>query len=114
MVLALAALLLTGLNGCEKTLVTKDPKLKPIQEMLARSLPPGTPRSNVSLYLASLGYSEDAIEKPGTMVTIIRKIDTESMEPVTAKVTFYFDANGKLNTFELQRMMNQPAPEPLK
>jgi hypothetical protein len=107
-VLTLVVFLLAGLGGCEKMLVTKDPGLKPIQEMLEEKLPPGTPRSNVSFYLASQGYSEEASEKPGTIVTVIRKIDTEKMEPVTAKVTFYFDANGKLNTFELQRTINQP------
>jgi hypothetical protein len=107
-VLTLVVFLLAGFGGCEKMLVTKDPGLKPIQEMLEEKLPPGTPRSNVSFYLASQGYSEEAGEKSGTIVTVIRKIDTEKMEPVTAKVTFYFDANGKLNTFELQRTINQP------
>ena len=92
-------------------LVTKDPVLKPIQEMLEEKLPPGTPRSNVSFYLASQGYSEEAGEKPGTLVTVIRKIDTEKMEPVTAKVTFYFDANGKLNTYDIVRTMNSPVPQ---
>jgi len=27
---------------------------------------------------------------------------------VTAMVTFYFDANGKLNTYDIVRTMNQP------
>ena len=78
--------------------------------MLEQQLPPGTPQSNVSLYLSTMGYQQEAATKPGTLVAIIRKIDTEKMEPVTARATFYFDANGKLTKFELQRTVNQPIP----
>jgi hypothetical protein len=97
-------------GGCEKILAPPDPALKPIQEMLEQQLPPGTPQSNVSLYLSTMGYEQAAATKPGTLVAIIRKIDTEKMEPVTARATFYFDANGKLTKFELQRTLNQPVP----
>jgi hypothetical protein len=108
--LTLTFVLLAGSSGCSKMLVTKDPALKPIQEMLDQRLPPGTPRSNVSFYLAGQGYPEVPVQKPGTVVAIIRKIDINRMEPVTARVTFYFDANGKLTSFELQRTTNQPIP----
>lgn len=97
-------------SGCEKILAPPDPAVKPIQEMLEQQLPPGTPQSNVSLYLSTMGYQQEAATKPGTLVAIIRKIDTEKMEPVTARATFYFDANGKLTKFELQRTVNQPIP----
>jgi hypothetical protein len=30
---------------------------------------------------------------------------------VTAQVTFYFDANRKLNTYEMQRTFNEPVPK---
>jgi len=30
---------------------------------------------------------------------------------VTARVTFYFDENGKLKDYELQRTMNEPIPQ---
>jgi len=30
---------------------------------------------------------------------------------VTARVTFYFDANGKLNTYEIVRTINAPIPK---
>ncbi len=107
-VLLFIALVVGGGSGCQKMFKTEDPALKPIQEMLEKSVPPGTPRANVSQYLSSQGYAEERSDKPGTVVTVIRKIDIEKMQPVTARATFYFDANGKLNTFELQRVPNQP------
>jgi hypothetical protein len=88
----------------------KDPALKPIQEMLEQQVPIGTPRANVSLYLSTQGYAEEPAQEPGKIVTIIRKIDTEKLEPVTARVTFYFRVDGKLDHFELQRTLNQPIP----
>jgi hypothetical protein len=106
----LAVCLLVGFSGCQKITAPTDPALKPIREMLEQQVPVGTSRSNVSLYLANQGYPEEAAQKPGTVVAVIRKIDTEKMEPVTARVTFYFDAKGKLDTFKLQRTMNQPIP----
>lgn len=76
--------------------------------MLDSQLPVGTPRANVYLYLSTQGYPTEPSEKRDTIVAIIRKIDTQRLEPVTARVTFHFDANGKLTGFELQRTMNQP------
>ncbi len=105
---ALVLLLAGGLSGCQKTLVTRDSALKPIQEMLEKSLPVGTPRANVAQYLASQGFPEERTDQPGILIATIRKIDTARMQPVTARARFYFDANGKLNTFELLRMPNQP------
>ena len=97
-----------GFSGCQKTLVTKDPTLKTIQEMLEKSVPVGTPRANVTQYLASQGFPEERTDQPGIVTATIRKIDIEKMQPVTARARFYFDANGKLNTFELHRVPNQP------
>jgi hypothetical protein len=57
------------------------------------------------------GYETEATDKPGTIVAIIRHIDTEKLQPVTARVTFYFDASGKLNTYEIVRTMNRPVPQ---
>jgi len=76
--------------------------------MLDSQLPPGTPQPNVALYLSTQGYPEQPSQEPGTIVAIIRKIDMQTMEPVTARVTFYFDARGRLNTFELKRTPNLP------
>ena len=97
--------------GCKKNVEVDDPQLKPIQEMLNTDLPTGTTASAVSQYLATRGYPTEAPDKPGTVVAIIRHIDTEKLQPVTALVTFYFDAGGKLNTTEIVRTFNRTNPE---
>jgi hypothetical protein len=107
--LGLAGMLL--LVACSKTLKVDDPQLKPIQEMLEANLPAGSPEDEVTRFLAVRGYPREASDKPGTIVAIIRHIDTEKLQPVTARVTFYFDANGKLNATEIVRTMNAPIPQ---
>jgi len=104
--MAFASLLLGG--GCKKALQTEDTQLKPIQELLETNVPAGTPESVVNQFLSTRGYPTEPEHKPGTLVAIIRHIDTEKLQPVTARVTFYFDANGKLNTTEIVRTANQP------
>jgi hypothetical protein len=94
--------------GCKKTLQIDDPQLKPIQNMLETELPVGTPEAAVSQFLSMRGYPTEPSDKPGTLIAFIRHIDTEKLQPVTARVTFYFDANGKLNTYDIVRTMNQP------
>ena len=108
----LAALLsLLFLAGCGRNSQVDDPQLKPIQEMLNTNLPPGTMEDAVDRFLAVRGYPKELAPRRGTIVAIIRHIDTEKLEPVTARVTFYFDANGKLNTTEIVRTFNQPIPQ---
>jgi hypothetical protein len=104
----LLALALAGLAGCQKLVRTEDPQLKPIQAMLEQQLPPRTPEEKVVLFLDNHGYPILAAEKQGTIVANIRRTDTAAMQPVVARVTFYFDANRKLNTFELQRPADEP------
>lgn len=99
------------LVGCKKTNEVDDPQLKPIQEMLNRALPQGSTQGAVQQFLSTRGYPTEPTGQPGTLVTIIRHIDTERLQPVTARVTFYFDANGKLNTTEIVRTFNQPIPK---
>ena len=109
---ALTILLTAGVlffsAGCKKAFQIDDPQLKPIQIMLETELPVGTPETAVSHFLSMRGYPTEPSDKPGTLIAIIRHIDTEKLQPVTARVTFYFDANGKLNTFDIVRTMNQP------
>lgn len=108
----LAALALSSLlAGCKKTNEVDDPQLKPIQEMLNAALPEGSTEATVHQFLSTRGYPTEPTGKPGTLVAIIRHIDTEKLQPVTARVTFYFDANGKLNTMEIVRTFNQPIPK---
>jgi hypothetical protein len=105
----LGVALLCGCGG--KSNEVNDPQLKPIQEMLNAQVPPGTTEGTVNQFLAARGYEMQAEHKPGTIVAIIRHIDTEKLQPVTARVTFYFDANGKLNTTEIVRTFNRPIPQ---
>lgn len=99
----LAAALLLWSGGCQKRTRTDDPLLKPIQEMLDARVPPGTPEEKVLTYLNSRGYAVLPSQKPGTIVARIPIGEAEQAPVTTAQITFYFDANGKLNTFELQR-----------
>ena len=105
----LFALAMAGLAGCGGAGQTEDPQLKPIQAMLEAQLPRRTPEEKVVLYLDNNGYSILASQKQGTIVAIIRRKDTAAVQPVSARVTFYFDANRKLNTFELQRPEDVPS-----
>jgi hypothetical protein len=105
----LSALVLMCIGGCGKTAGTEDPQLKPVRAMLEEQLPPHTPEEKVVTFLDNHGYSILAAQKQGTIVAIIRRKDTAAVQPVLARVTFYFDANRKLNTFELQKPANEPS-----
>jgi len=95
--------------GCQKSFMqVDDPQLKPIQEMIETQLPKGSTADRVTTFLSVRGYELQPTEKPGTLVAIIRHMDTQTVRPVTARVTFYFDANGKLNAIEMTRTPNQP------
>ena len=87
---------------------TDDPQLKPIQQMIETQLPKGSPAGRVTNFLSVRGYEQQAPEKPGTVVAIVRHIDTQTVRPVTARVTFHFDANGKLDAVEMTRTANRP------
>jgi hypothetical protein len=104
----LLALALAGLAGCRGIGRAEDPQLKPIATMLEQQLPPRTPEEKVVLFLDNHGYPILAAQKQGTIVADIRRTDTAAVQPVVARVTFYFDANRKLNTFELRRPVNEP------
>jgi hypothetical protein len=105
----LPALALTCAGGCGKTVGPEDPQLKPIQAMLEQQLPPRTSEEKVVTFLDNHGYPILAAQKQGTIVANIRPTDTQAVQPVIARVTFYFDANRKLNTFELQRSVSEPS-----
>jgi len=98
-------------SGCQKGYHVDDPQLKPIQEMIQTELPMGSTTDRVTNFLSVRGYEMQTPEMPGTLVAIIRHIDLQTVRPVTARVTFFFDANGKLNAVEMTRTMNQPIPQ---
>jgi len=97
--------------GCKQAFKIEDPQLKPIEEMLQKYVPIGTTEASVNEFLSSRGYPTESSSKPGTIVAVIRHIDTQRLQPVTVRVTFYFDANGKLNTYEMVRTVNAPIPQ---
>jgi len=105
----LLGLAVVSFAGCRGNAHPEDPQLKPIQAMLEQQLPPRTPEEKVVLFLDNHGYPILAAQKQGTIVANIRRTDTRAMQPVIARVTFYFDANRKLNTFELQRPVSEPS-----
>lgn len=106
-----ASLLLLFIAGCGKSSPeVTDPQLKPIQEMLNSQLPTGSSEGTVQQFLSARGYPVERASQPGTLVALIRHIDTEKLQPVTARVTFYFDANGRLNTTEIERTFNRRPP----
>ena len=97
--------------GCkQQTPVVDDPQLKPIQAIIDQAVPIGTSQASVEEFISGRGYSDEP-GKPGTLVTVIRHIDTQRLQPVTARVTFYFDANRKLITYEIVRIPNAPIPQ---
>jgi hypothetical protein len=107
--LALASAILLSLLvvfGCKTHSHTSDSRLQKIDEMLNSQLPQGTPRPRVEYFLSSRGYQlEDSPDK-ASLIAFVRHIDTETLIPATARVTFHFDSNEKLISYELQ-----PAPD---
>jgi hypothetical protein len=92
---------LCALAGCKSSGHTSDPQLRKIDEILDPQLPKGTPMSRVSNFLGSRGYAVENSNDPHAIVAIVRHIDTETLQPITARVTFHFDANDKLVTYDL-------------
>ena len=93
-------------SGCKSKGHTSDARLKKIDEMLNAQLPPGTRRARVEYFLNSRGYLFENSRDKNSVVAVVRHIDTETLQPATARVTFHFDSNDKLLSYDLQ-----PAPD---
>lgn len=96
--------------GCKESAHTSDPKLRKIDQMLEAQLPNGTPRSRVEFFLSVRGYNMEDSSRKDLIVALIRQVDTDTLQPVTARVTFHFDAHDKLTSYELQPAPNAPLP----
>jgi hypothetical protein len=94
--------------GCKRTAHTSDPHLKKIDELLNAQLPPGTPRSRVDFFLNSRGYRIVYAPDKTTIVAVVRHIDTETLQPATARVTFHFNSNEKLISYDMQAAPDDP------
>jgi hypothetical protein len=94
--------------GCSSHTHTYDPKLRKIDELLDAQLPKGTSRSRVGFFLATRGYKLEGSPDVHTVIAIVRHIDTETLQPSTARVIFHFDANDRLISYDLQRVADVP------
>ena len=97
--LGFLALLLVA--GCNQHGHTSDPHLRQIDQMLDSQLPTGTARSRVSFYLSSQGFPLEATNDPRAIVAVVHHVDTETLQPATALVTFHFDARDHLKSYDL-------------
>jgi len=104
---SLAGLLLLGvfvslaLSGCKHGGHTSDARLKQIDEMLDSQLPVGTSKPRVSFYLNSQGFPLESTNDPHAIVALVHRVDTDTLQPATARVTFHFDAGDNLKSYEL-------------
>jgi hypothetical protein len=97
----LGAIALLPLAGCKKGKHTSDPRLRQIDDMLDAQLHPGMQRSRVIFYLNSQGFSQETPADPHAIVAIVRHVDQHTLQPEIARVTFHFDAQDKLLSYEL-------------
>jgi hypothetical protein len=98
--LALALALAT--LGCRPNSHTSDPRLRKIDEMLAAQLPKGTAEARVTFFLHSRGFPVENSSERNTVVALVRLVDTDTLLPATARVTFHFDPQDRLTTYDMQ------------
>ncbi len=95
-------------SGCKSHSHTSDSRLQKIDEMLNTQLPPGTPMSIVDHFLKSRGYIVEDSPDKNSIVAVVRHVDTDTLQPATARVTFHFDSNRNLISYELQSAPDAP------
>jgi hypothetical protein len=76
--------------------------------MLDAKLPKGTSRDRVAFFLTTRGHAVESSGDRHTVVAIVRQVDTETLQPATARVAFHFDANDRLTSYDLQRAPDVP------
>jgi hypothetical protein len=92
--------------GCQSNSHTSDARLRKIDQTLAAQLPKGTPRSRVEFFLHSRGFPQQYSADPKDVVAIVRLVDTDTLQPATARVTFHFDPLEKLTTYDMEAAPN--------
>ncbi len=90
-----------ALAECKHRGPTSDPRLRQIDEMLDSQLPAGTPKSRVSFYLSSQGFPLENTSDPHDIAAVVHHVNTDTLQPATARVTFHFDAANNLKFYEL-------------
>jgi hypothetical protein len=89
-------------SGCKPSAShTSNPRLKQIDELINRQLPPGTPMPQVNLFLNSRGYTIETPRDAHSIVAIMEHVDTETLQPSAARVTFHFDPHDNLLSYDL-------------
>lgn len=108
--LAVALVLVIAAPGCKNSAAphTSDPKLTGIDELLAAQLPPGTPRSRVVYFLNSRGYATSPSPDSQSIVATVHHVNTNTLQPEAARITFHFDANDKLTSYDLEPASTLP------
>jgi hypothetical protein len=107
--LLLTVSFLLTLGGCKTGAHTSNPHLRQIDEMLDTQLPQGTPRSRVIFFLSSQGFPLENTRDAKAIVAIVHRVDTDTLQPETARVTFHFDGGDKLKSYELDTATGSPA-----
>jgi hypothetical protein len=97
----LAVLVFLMPAGCKQRGHTSDPRLRPIDEMLDAQLPAGATKARVTFYLSSQGFRLESTNDPHAIVATVHHVDTETLQPATAIVTFHFDTGDNLKSYEL-------------
>ena len=87
----LVIVLVLATPGCQSNSHTSNPRLRKIDELLSAQLPKGTPRTRVNFSLNSRGFTEEYSSDPQAVVAIVHLVDTDTLQPATARVTFHFD-----------------------
>jgi hypothetical protein len=105
---ALVVVALIGTAGCKTSPHSSDPHVRKIDEMLDKELPKGTSMERVNLFLNERGYRIERSGKAQTIVAVVRQIDTDTLRPENARVTFHFDAHDQLTSYELVSSPDEP------
>jgi hypothetical protein len=87
--------------GCKQAKHTSNPRLRQIDDMLDAQLHPGETKARITFYLNSQGFPIENPNDPHSVVAIVRHVDADTLQPETARVTFHFDANDRLLSYEL-------------
>lgn len=99
--LALALVFAGGCSQQSAATHTSDPHLVSIDKMLTEQLPKGTTKARVTFYLNSRGYQPQDV-RTNAVVAVVHHIDTETLQPATARVTFHFDSHDVLTSYDIE------------
>jgi hypothetical protein len=98
---AVAFLFVLATPGCKSSRHTSDPQLRQIDDLINNQLPPGTPQARVAQFLNNRGYALEPSPDPRTIITTIEHVDLTTLQPSAARITFHFDKNDKLATYDM-------------